>query len=105
MPRDVRGFELGALVAGFDRAGMPVGAQLMGRPWEEHTLLRAARVIEAAVVVGPFEAALLDDAARVEGAVEAALETGLRTPDLATGADSEREAGSAEITAAVIAAL
>ncbi len=46
-----------------------------------------------------------DDAARVEGSVEAALETGLRTPDLATGADSEREAGSAEITAAVIAAL
>lgn len=35
--------------AGFDRAGMPVGAQLMGRPWEEHTLLRAARVIEASV--------------------------------------------------------
>lgn len=35
--------------AGYDRAGMPVGAQLMGRAWEEHTLLRAARVIEAAV--------------------------------------------------------
>ncbi|MEZ4391672.1 MAG: amidase [Polyangiales bacterium] len=35
--------------AGFDRAGMPVGAQLMGRPWEEHALLRAARVIEASV--------------------------------------------------------
>jgi Asp-tRNA(Asn)/Glu-tRNA(Gln) amidotransferase A subunit family amidase len=35
--------------AGYDRAGLPVGAQLLGRPWAEHTLLRAARVIEAAV--------------------------------------------------------
>lgn len=35
--------------AGYDRAGLPVGAQLMGRAWCEHTLLRAARVIEAAV--------------------------------------------------------
>jgi 3-isopropylmalate dehydrogenase len=46
-----------------------------------------------------------DDAARVESAVEAALEGGLRTPDLATGAESERPAGSAELTAAVLAAL
>jgi 3-isopropylmalate dehydrogenase len=46
-----------------------------------------------------------DEAARVEAAVEAALESGLRTPDLATGADGERSAGTAEVTAAVLDAL
>jgi len=45
------------------------------------------------------------EASRVESAVEAALATGLRTADLATGADGEREAGTAEITRAVLAAL
>ena len=30
-------------------AGLPVGVQLMGRPYEEHLLLRLGRVIEAAV--------------------------------------------------------
>ena len=50
----------------------------------------------------------LDDAAgaeRVETAVEAALADGLRTADLHTGADSERLAGTAEMTAAVISSL
>ncbi len=44
-------------------------------------------------------------AERVEAAVEAALADGLRTADLHTGADSERLAGTAEMTAAVVAAL
>ncbi len=34
--------------AGFDSAGLPVGVQLMGRPYEEHLLLRLGRVVERA---------------------------------------------------------
>ncbi|KFE66152.1 amidase [Hyalangium minutum] len=34
--------------AGFDRAGLPVGLHLMGRPYEEHLLLRLGRVVERA---------------------------------------------------------
>jgi Asp-tRNA(Asn)/Glu-tRNA(Gln) amidotransferase A subunit family amidase len=34
--------------AGFDSAGLPVGVHLMGRPYEEHLLLRLGRVVEAA---------------------------------------------------------
>lgn len=34
---------------GYDRAGLPVGLQLMGRAWEEALLLRLARVVESAV--------------------------------------------------------
>ena len=45
------------------------------------------------------------DAERLEAAVEEALEAGLRTPDLATGAEGERGADTAAMTAAVIAAL
>lgn len=34
--------------SGFDARGLPVGFHLMGRPYEEHTLLRLARVVELA---------------------------------------------------------
>ena len=34
---------------GFDRRGMPVGLQLVARPFEEALLLRVARIGEAAV--------------------------------------------------------
>jgi len=34
--------------AGFDKAGLPVGVHLMGRPYEEHLLLRLGRVVERA---------------------------------------------------------
>ena len=44
-----------------------------------------------------------DDAARIEGAVDAVLDSGLRTPDLA-GA-GEAPVGTAEVTGAVLAAL
>jgi 3-isopropylmalate dehydrogenase len=50
----------------------------------------------------------LDDgvaAGRIEVAVESALCEGLRTADLFTGADGERQVGTAEMTDAVIAAL
>jgi 3-isopropylmalate dehydrogenase len=46
-----------------------------------------------------------DAAARVEGAVEAALGEGLRTPDLVSGAPGEREAGTDAMTDAVLEAL
>jgi 3-isopropylmalate dehydrogenase len=45
------------------------------------------------------------DASRVEAAVEAVLERGLRTPDLWAGAPQEVEVGTAEMTDAVLAAL
>jgi Asp-tRNA(Asn)/Glu-tRNA(Gln) amidotransferase A subunit family amidase len=32
--------------AGYTGKGLPIGMQAMGRPWEEHTLLRLARVAE-----------------------------------------------------------
>ncbi len=35
--------------AGHDAGGLPVGVQLLGRPWEEATLLRLAAVIERSV--------------------------------------------------------
>jgi 3-isopropylmalate dehydrogenase len=44
-----------------------------------------------------------EDASRIESAVDAALEQGLRTPDLA--GEGEPSAGTAEITEAVLAAL
>jgi Asp-tRNA(Asn)/Glu-tRNA(Gln) amidotransferase A subunit family amidase len=28
-------------------AGMPIGVQLAGRPWREHTVLAAMKVVEA----------------------------------------------------------
>jgi len=34
--------------AGFDEAGLPIGLQLAGRPFQEETLLRVARAYEAA---------------------------------------------------------
>jgi Asp-tRNA(Asn)/Glu-tRNA(Gln) amidotransferase A subunit family amidase len=34
--------------SGFDSAGLPVGVHLMGRPYEEHLLLRLGRVVERA---------------------------------------------------------
>jgi 3-isopropylmalate dehydrogenase len=43
------------------------------------------------------------DAARIEAAVDAVLERGLRTPDLASG--EEDQVGTAEVTAAVLAEL
>jgi Asp-tRNA(Asn)/Glu-tRNA(Gln) amidotransferase A subunit family amidase len=38
-----------SLPVGYDEGGLPIGLQLMGRAWEEHTLLRMGGVVEAAV--------------------------------------------------------
>lgn len=46
-----------------------------------------------------------DDADRIEAAVDGALGDGLRTPDLATGAEGETAAGTEEVTAAVLSRL
>lgn len=35
--------------AGYDQAGRPIGFQAMGRPWEEHVLLRIAQAAERVV--------------------------------------------------------
>ncbi|MCP3166250.1 amidase [Myxococcus qinghaiensis] len=45
---NLTGFPALSVPAGFDRAGLPVGVQLMGRPYEEHLLLRLGRVVERA---------------------------------------------------------
>lgn len=39
--------------AGWDEAGLPVGFQLVGRPWEEDLLLRLALAVEATVAMRP----------------------------------------------------
>lgn len=44
---NLTGFPALSLPVGVDGAGLPVGLQLMGRPYEEHLLLRLGRVIEA----------------------------------------------------------
>ena len=46
-----------------------------------------------------------EQGARLEAAVDAALQSGLRTPDLATGSEGEREVGTAEMTDAVLSAI
>ncbi len=46
---NVTGFPAISLPVGYDPAGLPVGMQLMARPYEEHLLLRLGRVVEATV--------------------------------------------------------
>ena len=44
---NVTGFPALSVPAGFDEKGMPVGVQLIGRPWEEALLLRIGLAVEA----------------------------------------------------------
>ena len=46
-PANVLGLPALSVPAGFDRAGLPFGVQLIGRPFDEHTVLRVGHVIEA----------------------------------------------------------
>jgi Asp-tRNA(Asn)/Glu-tRNA(Gln) amidotransferase A subunit family amidase len=45
---NVTGLPAISVPAGYDERGLPVGVQLMARPYEEHLLFRLARVVEAA---------------------------------------------------------
>ncbi len=45
---NLTGFPAISVPCGFDARGLPVGFHLMSRAWEEHLLLRLARVVEAA---------------------------------------------------------
>ncbi|MBK7864971.1 MAG: amidase [Archangiaceae bacterium] len=46
---NVTGFPGLSVPAGYDAGGLPVGVHLLGRPYEEHFLLRLGRVVEAAM--------------------------------------------------------
>ena len=44
---NLTGFPALTVPCGFDDSGLPIGLQLMGRPWEEALLLRLGRIVEA----------------------------------------------------------
>lgn len=46
---NLTGFPAISVPAGFDAKGLPVGCHFMGRPWEEHLLLRIARLVETSI--------------------------------------------------------
>lgn len=46
IPANFTGYPAISFPAGYDEAGLPIGAHVMGRPWEEHLLLRIAHVAE-----------------------------------------------------------
>jgi Asp-tRNA(Asn)/Glu-tRNA(Gln) amidotransferase A subunit family amidase len=46
-PANLTGLPAMSIPAGYDRSGLPVGLQLIGRPWDENTLLRLAYAAEA----------------------------------------------------------
>jgi Asp-tRNA(Asn)/Glu-tRNA(Gln) amidotransferase A subunit family amidase len=48
-PANLIGLPAIAFPAGYTAEGLPIGFQAMGRPWEEHVLLRIARVAESLV--------------------------------------------------------
>ena len=62
------------------------------------TMLSAAMMLRYGLGMGA-------EADRLEAAVDAVLEAGLRSPDLYTGAEGEEEAGTDAVTAAVLAEL
>ncbi|HKQ20113.1 MAG TPA: amidase family protein, partial [Candidatus Eisenbacteria bacterium] len=47
VPASLAGVPALSFPAGFDEAGLPIGLQLAGRPFQEETLLRVARAFEA----------------------------------------------------------
>lgn len=48
-PANLTGLPAISIPAGYDRRDLPVGLQLIGRPWDESTLLRLAYAAESAV--------------------------------------------------------
>ena len=45
MPGNLTGLPAIAFPVGYDERGLPTGMQAMGRPWEEHLLLRIAALL------------------------------------------------------------
>lgn len=52
-PANLTGNPALSVPGGYDLKSRPIGIQLMGRPWEEHVLLRAGEVLERRVVRKP----------------------------------------------------
>ena len=48
-PMNLTGHPALTVPAGHDAAGLPIGLQLVGRPWEEHVLFRAGEAVETDV--------------------------------------------------------
>ncbi|HHQ49024.1 MAG TPA: amidase [Acidobacteria bacterium] len=48
-PGNFTGLPAVVVPVGYDPSGLPIGLQLMGRPWHEHRLLELARTVEATV--------------------------------------------------------
>jgi len=46
IPASLAGIPAISIPCGFSQNGLPIGLQLMGRPFEEETVLRAARAYE-----------------------------------------------------------
>ena len=55
VPANLAGLPGISLPCGFSKAGLPIGLQLIGRPFEEATLLRIARAAERAIALPPRE--------------------------------------------------
>jgi len=49
LPANITGLPAISIPAGYDRNGLPLGLQVMGRPWEEETLLGIAGVADGLV--------------------------------------------------------
>ena len=48
-PMNFTGHPALSVPAGHDASGLPIGLQLVGRPWEEHVFFRAGEAVEADV--------------------------------------------------------
>jgi Asp-tRNA(Asn)/Glu-tRNA(Gln) amidotransferase A subunit family amidase len=48
-PANLSGLPAVSVPVGYDGDGLPIGLQLMGRPWQEHLLLRVATALESRV--------------------------------------------------------
>src|SRR5215467_5688957 len=46
LPASLTGSPAVTIPAGRDPSGLPIGVQLVGRPWEDHRVLAAARLLE-----------------------------------------------------------
>ena len=53
LPYSLAGWPCVVVRAGTDADGLPVGVQIVARPWNEHLALAAARVIERAFAFTP----------------------------------------------------